>query len=82
MTGVEPDDNDVKDLCQLKKIDEESLLRTLHHRHQNKKVYTRIGGRSIMLSVNPYVDLPLLYAQDKHDVPGGRKLLFSLSNVQ
>ena len=32
--------------------------------------------------VLPTSSKKILYAQDKHDVPGGRKLLFSLSNVQ
>ena len=46
--------DDVTDLCQLPKIDMPHMLSALQARFTLRTVYTRIGGRSILLSVNPY----------------------------
>ena len=42
------------DLCQLHAFEEPLILQTLQMRHHLQTVYTRIGARSILISINPY----------------------------
>ena len=50
--GVPLDGHD--DLCQLNAFDADLILDTLQMRHHLQTVYTRIGARCILISINPY----------------------------
>uniref|UniRef100_A0A8C6QRY9 Unconventional myosin-Ia n=1 Tax=Nannospalax galili TaxID=1026970 RepID=A0A8C6QRY9_NANGA len=47
----------VQDLVLLEPLDEESLLKNLQLRYENKEIYTYIGN--VVVSVNPYQQLPI-----------------------
>ncbi|XP_036886159.1 unconventional myosin-Ia [Sturnira hondurensis] len=47
----------VEDLVLLDPLEQESLLRNLQLRYENKEIYTYIG--SVLVSVNPYQQLPI-----------------------
>ncbi|XP_076776623.1 unconventional myosin-Ia [Arvicanthis niloticus] len=47
----------VEDLILLEPLDEESLIKNLQLRYENKEIYTYIGN--VVISVNPYQQLPI-----------------------
>ncbi|KAM5287800.1 unconventional myosin-Ia [Ctenodactylus gundi] len=47
----------VEDLVLLEPLEEESLLKNLQLRYENKEIYTYIGN--VVISVNPYQELPI-----------------------
>lgn len=56
---------DVEDLVTLTHLNEPGILHVLRRRFEAKKIYTSVG--SILVAINPYRDVPALYAQKIRD---------------
>mmetsp|Transcript_11310 Transcript_11310/g.20776 ORF Transcript_11310/g.20776 Transcript_11310/m.20776 type:complete len:1021 (-) Transcript_11310:294-3356(-) len=55
--------DNISDLVLLEEISEDEILKTLKARHKLDEIYTYIGP--VLLSVNPFKDIPNLYSQHK-----------------
>ena len=53
------------DLVQMANIDTPNILNTLHTRHGSGDVYTSVGQKGILISINPYRWVPGLYDVQK-----------------
>ncbi|XP_031437000.1 myosin VIa [Clupea harengus] len=62
----------VEDNCSLMYLNEATLLNNVRIRYSKDKIYTYVAN--ILIAVNPYVDLPKLYAPDAITQYRGRSL--------
>lgn len=71
-----PPKGSTDDLAKLESLDESSLIEELHQRYKRDVIYTYIGD--ILISVNPYHDIPGCYGEEIGQRYGGIRCLGDL----
>ncbi|KAI6208321.1 hypothetical protein M3Y96_00103000 [Aphelenchoides besseyi] len=70
--AVEDQEKDVNDNCNLMFLNEGTLLHNCRLRYKRKKIYTYVSN--ILISINPYEQIPGLYSHEKIREYCGRSL--------
>ncbi|XP_078700151.1 unconventional myosin-VI-like isoform X1 [Branchiostoma floridae x Branchiostoma belcheri] len=68
----EDTDKDVDDNCSLMFLNEATLLHNIRLRYKREQIYTYVAN--ILIAVNPYHDIPKLYAAETIKSYGGKSL--------